>query len=66
MEKHDYSTYDPDEGLARELYETACIIRGVEPEWGRGGFKTEVILWLALARRARGFLGKSKREVISQ
>lgn len=41
------------EKLARALYATDCALDPIEPrepDWGRGGFKTEVIRWNALAR----------------
>lgn len=41
------------ERVARSLYQTSCMndpIEPVEPDWGRGGYKTQVGYWMALAR----------------
>ncbi len=41
--------------VARKLYEASCALDPVEPkapEWGRDGYKTEVVYWHGLARAA--------------
>lgn len=42
------------ERMARVLYESSCrndpLDPEHEPDWGRGGFKTQVLYWQALAR----------------
>jgi Lar family restriction alleviation protein len=44
------------EAVARALYATSCALDPVdanrEPNWGRGGYKTEAVYWHGLARAA--------------
>ena len=52
------------DGLAERLYLAECSVMGVEPELGRGGFKTQIVVWRALAREAEKFFAEYQtREV---
>lgn len=35
---------------ARVAYQIYCEQLGVEPEWGRGGYKTQVVVWRSIAQ----------------
>lgn len=41
--------------LAKELYLTECAVMDIEPDLGRGGFKTQIGVWRALAVRAMNY-----------
>lgn len=43
------------ERVARALYKASCAldpVEATEPDWGRGGYKTQIIYWEGLARAA--------------